>query len=260
MFFLRTKSLFGQFIICSIMLLAYCTNLNASVVDTSLWKKANDLYEQKRYEEAKNLYEQLVDQGVSSSSLDYNLGNTYYRLNENPLSILFFERALRKNPNDKKILDNLKLAKERIYQPISEVKPVFFVLWWQNLVTFLGIPVLAIISIIIFLALLAMLFLEISGKRAIPYFGRWFSAGIVFFILFLLLYLSGRSFQSDNEAIVLNEKVPFYVDLQSEKAEIYLPGGTKVLIKKQQDNMTFVKLPNGAEGWIDQQSAGKIAE
>ena len=45
-----------------------------------LLTKANSLYNENAYDSALALYEDIVEQGYSSATLYYNLGNTYYKL------------------------------------------------------------------------------------------------------------------------------------------------------------------------------------
>ena len=53
--------------------------------------KANELYKAKNYVAAAAKYEQLLKEQYVNSEVYYNLGNCYYRLDQNPKAILFFE-------------------------------------------------------------------------------------------------------------------------------------------------------------------------
>ena len=84
------------------------------------------------YEKAANVYEQILEKEQSSFELYYNLGNTYFRLNEIPKSILNYERALQIKPHHKALKYNLKLANQRTIDQISKTPPFFLIQWWIN--------------------------------------------------------------------------------------------------------------------------------
>jgi tetratricopeptide (TPR) repeat protein len=50
-------------------------------------------YSTGNYKEALQLWLDLYNSGYRSASLDYNIGNAYFKMNEIPNSILFYERA-----------------------------------------------------------------------------------------------------------------------------------------------------------------------
>ena len=56
-----------------------------------LLTKANKLYNESLYDSAAVVYEDIINQGYSSATLYYNMGNTYYKMKKYPLSILYYE-------------------------------------------------------------------------------------------------------------------------------------------------------------------------
>ena len=71
-----------------------------------LYEKANEVYKAGNYDSAKVLYSEIIQNGMVSSELFYNLGNTFYKKGNIPEAILFFERAHRLSPNDEDIKYN----------------------------------------------------------------------------------------------------------------------------------------------------------
>ena len=55
-------------------------NLNFSVFDDK-FTKANNLYNDSKYEKSIEVYFEILDSGVHSAELYYNLGNSFYKLN-----------------------------------------------------------------------------------------------------------------------------------------------------------------------------------
>lgn len=58
-------------------------------------------------------YEKLLQGGVESAALYYNLGNAYYRTGKIAASILNYERALKLDPNNKDAKYNLELVNSK---------------------------------------------------------------------------------------------------------------------------------------------------
>ena len=76
-----------------------------------LFQKSNEYYTNGDYQNAVNGYLDVLDSGFESSELYFNLGNSFYKLNNIPDSNFFYEKAKSISPNDEDILTNLIFAK-----------------------------------------------------------------------------------------------------------------------------------------------------
>jgi tetratricopeptide (TPR) repeat protein len=63
------------------------------------------------YKEALQVWTEVYSTGYRSANLDYNIGNAYFKLNNIPASILFYERAYLLKPEDENINYNLQVAR-----------------------------------------------------------------------------------------------------------------------------------------------------
>ena len=90
------------------------SNMTSPLSDTDMQtvQLANRLYNLEDYEGAVNLYQGLVDSGIRNADVYYNLGNTYFQLEDNGRAILNFTRAQQLQPRDSVINHNLRLAQE----------------------------------------------------------------------------------------------------------------------------------------------------
>lgn len=225
------------------------TSLNAfSNVTDSLFSAGNNHYENKDYEKAIENY-LSIDSSKNSHALYHNLGNCYYQIGNIPNSILYYERALLIR-NDSKTQDNLKLAKKRT-QEIEVIPTLFFIGWWNSIVSFLDTK-LWIIFFTIFLwvsCFILFLFLKNRQKRTF----NLFLTTITFTIL--LVIISQRSYYLNNKkyAIVTSKThlISNITDSQTTKA---LNPGNKILIIDKKDGRSLVRLADGSEGWINNNS------
>ena len=99
------------------MLPTLCQAGNSDCLD-SLKTQADKAFAAEQYEQAAKLYHQIAD-SVASVSVYYNLGCTYYRMDDMAQSVLWFERALKLNPADDDIEANLQLAREKTIDRIT---------------------------------------------------------------------------------------------------------------------------------------------
>src|SRR5690606_32879472 len=95
--------------------------------------KANELYKQDKFEEAAQLYEEILEGGQHSAEVYFNLGNAYYKLNKVAPAIYNYERALLLEPNNKNVQTNLKFARNMTIDEIKEAPKVGFRIWLSGL-------------------------------------------------------------------------------------------------------------------------------
>ena len=100
---------------------------------------ANDLYKNNKFEEAINVYHKIESQGLESSELYYNLGNSYYKLNKVGPSIYYYEKSLNKTLNKSSLYVKLNKYIDFDYQPlifgalyITQPKPTYFKNYFEN--------------------------------------------------------------------------------------------------------------------------------
>ena len=108
--------------------------LSASAVTKA---EADSAYAQEHYQKAVQDYEQLLKKGVSAD-LYYNLGNSYYRLDNITQAIIAYERALRLAPGDQDIRFNLQMARSKTIDRITPESEMFFVTWYRSLVSLMS--------------------------------------------------------------------------------------------------------------------------
>ena len=78
--------------------------LASSTSNDSLIINGNKLYNEAQYKLAIIEYQKVVENGFESSELYYNIGNSFFKINDLPSAILFYERAKKLNPSDDDII------------------------------------------------------------------------------------------------------------------------------------------------------------
>ena len=104
--------------------------------------EANELYKEQKYEQAQDIYLQLVQKDVKNSKLFFNLGNTYFQLQEYGKARLYYEKARKLNPNDKDILYNIQFIKQYLTDKVPEEEDNFILKVLKKINNFFGINLL----------------------------------------------------------------------------------------------------------------------
>ena len=113
------------------------------------------------YKDALQVCTDIYNTGYRSASLNYNIGNAYFKLSNIPDAILFYERAYLLNPADENINYNLQIARTLIVDRFQEIPELFFVRWYNFVSLFLSTNSWAKISITSFILCLLLLSLYI---------------------------------------------------------------------------------------------------
>jgi tetratricopeptide (TPR) repeat protein len=144
------------------------------------------------YKEALQAWTEVYNTGYRSASLCYNIGNAYFKLNNIPQAILFYERAYVLKPADEDINYNLQIARTMTVDRFQEIPELFFVRWFNFVSLFLSSNLWAKISITSFL--LSLLFLSLyiySSKYRQKVIGFWFALTLFIFTIGSLYFLPG---------------------------------------------------------------------
>ena len=192
---------------------------------TSLLDSASAAYSKANFQKSSEYYENIISLGYESPEVYFNLGNSYYKLDNISKSILNYERAKKLAPQDEDINFNLKLANQRTLDKIEPAPKLFLEEWWENLKSIRSEKTWAIRSIVCFVLFLFFLGVFITSKKITnKQFGFWL--GIIFFIFSLMGFSIARSRYNDmishNSAVILSSSV----EIKNAPSEI----GTKLFI------------------------------
>ena len=113
-----------------LLLLSFTSSAN-----NELFQKANDLYDQEKYTESCLLYQEILDDGLESAELYYNIGNCYYKNKDWANAIWNYEKSLQKKKNEK-TYNNLEITRLHIIDHIESIPLIFYTKWWKSLIEY----------------------------------------------------------------------------------------------------------------------------
>jgi tetratricopeptide (TPR) repeat protein len=220
----------------------------------SLVAAGNNAYNQGNYELAKELYLSVTEQGLASSELYYNLGNAFFKLDDIPSAILYYEKARKLNPKDEDINFNLNLANSRVIDKIVPVPEFFLKKWWLQVLQ-LTSPDGWARSIILFFILFLVFAASFLVSKAVIIRKLSFWGGVVFLALTFFTFAVGRQshsqFRNEVEGIVFTPTVTVKSSPSENSVDLFvIHEGTKVRILDELEDWSEVRIANGSVGWI----------
>lgn len=227
-----------------------------------LAQQAAKAYNNKQYPEAINLYEKIVSAGYESAGLYYNLGNAYFRTNEMAPAVWYFEKALKIEPNNDNIKNNIDVVNSKLADKVETVPELFYKKWWKGLVNYFTLSTMAILNIVFLTISLILIALYISLSQLL-FRKIAFWSGLFFFIFFCIgsIAASQRNHYINNEhqAIVFEPTVNIKSSPDENSKEIFvLHEGTKVTLLDVVADWQEIKIANGSIGWIRSSYLRKI--
>lgn len=197
--------------------------------------------------------EESYDPSFGNGKFYYNIGNTYFQLQEYPLAILYYYKALRLSPGNPRASHNLDVALAKL-----DLKPAVHTSTLRNLFFFyyrLSLPVR--LQFFFFLALIA--FGAFSVHLWYPSM-RWKIAGGIFGVLAatMLLGFAYGYFFENSEAVVMKSTFLYRGagNYFTKVVEEPLRAGNKVVVYQSEDDGRWFKVEDaqGNMGYVPYES------
>ncbi len=226
--------------------------LQAEITEPLL-DSAKEAYTKGKFTQSAQYYERIVAKGYEGGELYFNLANAYFKSNNLPLAIVFYERAKKLSPWDEDIQFNLNLAHQKLIDKIDNTPDFIVKKWLKNAILLLSEKQWSWFMI-------ACLWLAVGGfvlflMAENPNQKRTgFLLGIIFTLLFIpVLIVSSLNHDlnfNHNEAVVTANSLTTKGSPTEQGTNLFvLHEGTKVKVLQTLGNWTEIKLPNGNTGW-----------
>jgi len=196
-------------------------------------------------------YRSVLEQDKQSAPLFFNLGNAYFKSGQTAKAILSYERALRLNPGDPEVQQNLELARESVIDRFEEMPRPLFQTFFRNFVKLFSPDAWAVLTVAfgLFIITGGFLYLFTSFKR--PGFILAVSALLLCGLSWFLAARHHALLQNNRAAIVMTQS-SYVKSGPGEKAEdvFILHAGAKAVVKESYEGWSKIQLPDGKIGWI----------
>lgn len=221
---------------------------------SALFEKGNQQYAKAQYQQAVQSYQQILHDGYQSATVYFNLGNAYFKLDDVPSALLYYEKAHKLNPGDEDINFNIRFANSKTTDKLDQIPEFFVTSWWHSFILCFSANTLAMLSILFFLAGFGTLILYLFTNSATIKKSSFYIGIILIFVGLAFIFIANRQahyFNSHHQAIVFTSSVTAKSSPDANaKALFVVHEGTKVNVMQTSNNWIEVELPNGNAGWI----------
>lgn len=202
-----------------------------------------------------------LEKGIVHEDLYYNLGNTYYHLNQLGNAVYYFEKALQVHPKHEAARYNLALTQQLIAQKYKdEIVHMGQESTWTRLVTLFSASTLTWVFLLLwwvfFGVLIALFFVRAPIARLVLV-----TAAVIVGLavgIFGTLFI-GREVhdRTTHPAIVLSDELTVReAPQESANPAFVLHAGSRVQVGTSDRHWIKIRLPNGMEGWVERRYIG----
>jgi tetratricopeptide (TPR) repeat protein len=209
-----------------------------------LFQNANNLYSHGKYQEAIDVYSQIITKDGFSGPLLYNLANCYAQVGRTGLAIVNYERALRLSPGDSDTRGNLDLIRKNngLFQAdlpfFSRATSVFDLNQWTIIAAFFFM-LLTVLS-------LAGLRFSFSGHIRL-----WIGVLCLFFIAIATAGAFSQIRQLHMAVVISGDTHLLLSPFPTASPEGTLQEGRLVYGEVKHDNFLLIEDETGRTGWVD---------
>lgn len=239
----------------SIILVLLSSSIFAFADDISALKiQADSAYAREEYKKAAEFYEQISTE-VNSPVIYYNLGCTYYRLDDMAHAVLNFERAFMLDPGNEDIRFNLDMARNKTVDRITPKHEIFFVTLYRNITNTFNLQQWSYICIAFFvLTLIALGLFLLSDNYNIRKYSFYSALSFVLLTVFcnICAYNQRQFVEERTSAIIMSASVTVKSTPSENGNELFvLHEGTRVEITDDEmKEWCEIKIADGKVGWI----------
>jgi tetratricopeptide (TPR) repeat protein len=218
--------------------------------DDTTFAKALEKQENKAFSAAIKDYESLLTTEQTSAAVYNNLGLAYASENQVGKAILSFERALRIEPDNKDMQNNLLAAQQRIQENIPGQPSLGILAFWKNLYQTFSANVWAVLVLLLTFGVAYCLYENMLNQKKSFLRPLLLLIPLVLFSLVLGLQRKAAE-QNQDQAIVIKRQIGLrkLPDLASDEIEL-ITEGVKIQIIEQRESWVKISLPNSLIGWI----------
>lgn len=243
-----------QRIILLLVLLCATRMMGAGVDVEAVWERGNRLYSAGDYNGAILAYDSIVNEGLQSAALYYNLAGACFKSGHNGLAILNYHRALRLDPTNEDAAHNLAYAESFVRDNIEVIPLGFMERAMGSVRTAMSADSWGVRSLVTFgLLLVALGFYILSQSRRVRKTG--FIVAAIMLVGFVVSVSFGASARrqvlSDKEAVVLVSATSVKASPEASSKDLFvLHEGTKVEVMDSYGQWSEIRIADGNEGWI----------
>ena len=231
---------------------------NQDPSNNDLFKKANLLYKEGKFEESIEHYRKLVDVGVVNGTLFFNLGNSHFRTGKIGYAILYYEKARKFIPRDRELNENLQFVQTFTQDRIENRRPAFLLFLLYGFLELFTFKEVGIFVSIIFSITLVCSILFLLNKQLVFFKNLSISLLVIFLFSFILLFLKFKMVNTKRGIVLVDSADVKSAPSDNATLEFIIHEGTEFQILESIKEWSKIKLKDGKTAWLASNTFGNI--
>ncbi len=220
---------------------------------SSLWTAGNEAFAAGQWQNALNYYQMIEGENLESADLYYNIGNTYFKMDDIAHAILYFERALKLDPSHVDAANNLAIVRQMTLDKIDEVPEFILVSWFRGVRQGLSADSWAWITLAL-LAVVGLLFVLFRNGGSTALRKVSFILGCVVLaaaiVAFIFSIMQRQAVTRHDSAIITSPVCSVKSSpAQGGNTVFVLHEGTKVRLLDNVGDFSKIEIADGRQGW-----------
>lgn len=223
-----------------------------------VFQEANASYKTGDYAKAAGLYESLTLQEPQVAAFYYDLANAYVRLGKWSRAILNYEKALRLDPRNADVRENLRYARGLLEYRAEDTRNGYLKATEAVLKYMTDQEVLIAAFSILFVFLSGGILYFLNGRGV--FWNPW-QRFVFFLLLIATLAAVGKQIQSHviRDAIVMQKECEArYGPSEHDQVAFRMGEGIKVFVMDRREDWNRVLLTNGESGWVKDSAIAEV--
>ncbi len=226
-----------------------------NLTSDELWNRANTAYANGNYIKAEKMYSEILNRGVHSAALYYNLGNVQHKRGEIARALLYYYRAEQLAPSDADIQHNIEVLRSKTKDNIEQMPRLFIVEWSEWLGSRLNCMQWSVLSLIfLVVALSGLLLYLLADAIRMRRLGFWVM--VVVALLFVVTthhaLVERSEMLNPSEAVVMSSSVSVTSSPSRSSTELFIiHEGTKVEVLNNHETWSEIMIDDGKRGWVE---------
>lgn len=223
-----------------------------------LYSSANKEYKSANYLKAEEEYKKILNSGINNGYVFFNLGNTYFKLNQNGQALANYLKAQNLLPRETKINKNLNQLYEKInYEPSNFDK-------FSSLFKFFSLKEITILFLIVWFLIFLLFLIKKSSNISILKNLNKINGLMTFLFIFFLYFSASLAFRLfisfENKAVVVVQEADVKVSNNISDITLFKVKESQIIsIIDEQGDWAKVSSEDN-KGWINKSSIEKISE
>ena len=229
--------------------------VQAGADPAALLRKANEYYLKGDYQAAQGFYGQVLNSGIESGKLYYNLGNTLFRMGKTGEAIRSYLLARQFIPRDEDLATNLAYVRHEVVDriepsPPGMIREIFF--WYDRLSVKEMIQIFLVCNFLCWSGLVIRLFFPRPAANwlILLFLGLGIAMGGTAALRTIFSYLH-------KPAVVIVPQVAVQSGTDPASATLFvLHDGVEVSVERVSGNWSLISLASGKKGWVKKEHLG----